>query len=110
MAERAVLTGVLLRMKAEEQEAEQRDKPGLRASCRVLQNLIRGDEEAPVPPTEANRVYLDVEIDFRGDYFEPGELVGVVKEWFDSATEDREDVSEVRMQGVVRAIRIGEEQ
>lgn len=108
--ERAVLTGALLRMKAEAEDpqAPDRNKPGLRSACRVLQNLIRGDEEPPVQPTGANRVHLEVEIDFQGDYFEPGELVGVVKDWFEMASEDREDVQEVRMQGVVRAIREGE--
>lgn len=111
-AERVVLTDALLRMKVEVENPRgiERDRPGLRAACRILQSLIRGDEEPPMRPTGANRVYLEVEVDFEGGYYEPGEMSGACKEWIEAALEDRQDVKDVRLQGVVRTRRRGEEE
>lgn len=110
--ERAVLTGALLRIeaRAENPETPDRDRPGLRASCRILQSLIRGDEEKPLAPTGLNRVHLAVEVDFDGTYYEPGEMAGVCKDWIGGALEDRQDVKGVTTQGVVRTRARGEEE
>lgn len=111
-AERTALTGVLLRIeaRAENPQTPDRDRPGLRAACRILQGLIRGDEEKPLAPTGLNRVHLAVEVDFGGTYYEPGEMAGVCKDWIESALEDRQDVRGVTTQGVVRTRARGEEE
>ncbi len=102
--ERAVLTGVLLRMRAEASspETSEANRPGLHAAVRVLQGLIRGDEDPAPAPANSHRVHLEVEADFRGSYFTAGELVDALTDWIDAALDDREDLDTVRMQGVVR--------
>jgi hypothetical protein len=111
-AEREVLTRALLRVKAqaESPETPDRERPGLRVACRILQGLIRGDEEKPLAPTGLNRVHLEVEVDFGGTYYEPGEMTGICKEWIEGALEDRQDVKGVAMQGIVRTRARGEEE
>ena len=103
---RAALNEAILRLDAkhDDSKTDGRYRPGLLIAARMLRAFLRGDDEPAVQQAERSRVYLSVEIEFVGEYYSPGEMVTVSKDWIEGAFCDRQDVRGVDIQGVVRAV------
>jgi len=103
---RAALNEAILKLDVlhDSSKTDDRYRPGLRVASRHLRALVRGDDEPDVKPSGQSRVYLSVEIEFVGTYYEPGEMLTVSKDWIEASLGDRQDVRGVDIQGVVRAV------
>lgn len=103
---RAALNEAVLRLDAlhDSKKTDERYRPGLRVASRDLLALLRGDDDPAPLEAERHRVHLSVEVEFVGDYYSPGEMVGVCKDWIEGALGDRQDVRGADIQGIVRAV------